>query len=148
MSDLNELVVALAETRNQISVLKEELEGVRATIDAEFGAALDTLMTAIGEERKNEETLLENLRRAAVVSFAETGDKHPHEAVTVKEYTVVHYDDAEAFDYCLAHLPGALTMSNSKFEKVAKVAGLDFVVLGTEARATIARDLSGYLEAE
>lgn len=85
------------------------------------------------------------VRKLGVAAYGETGDKRVHPAVTVKVYTTLAYDPTDALDYARKHLPGALKLDKRAFEKVAKVAGLDFVEVDQEPRVTIARDLSQYI---
>ena len=85
------------------------------------------------------------VRRQALAVYLETGDKAPHPAVKVKIYTVLYYNDGEALDYARVYIPRAVRLVKRTFEKAAKVLELDFVDFTDEPRATIARDLSGYL---
>jgi len=87
----------------------------------------------------------EDARRVAMEIFIETDDRAPHPAIKIKDFTVLDYEDADAFDYAREHLPKALKLDERTFEKAAKILELDFVVIRQEPRATIARDLSGYL---
>jgi len=92
---------------------------------------------------------LEAVRKEALATYGEDGDTQPHPAVKIKLYTVVGYERKQALEYCHEHLPQALEVKlNEKvFEGVAKAAGLDFVTVAKEPRATVARDLSEYLPA-
>jgi hypothetical protein len=82
------------------------------------------------------------VRRAGVEAFEETGKTRPHPAVTIKQFTVLDYDEDEALLYARYNLPQALKLDRRVFERVAKAAQPYFVAISKEPRATIARDLS------
>ena len=84
------------------------------------------------------------VRLMALADYAATGNKSPHPAIVIKMYAVLYYASLDAHAYACQHLPKALKLDVKAFEKVAKVANLDFVTISEEPRATIARDLSAY----
>ena len=108
-------------------------------------AAADQALQDIRQAKVEQANVETEVRERALGIYEETGDKAPHPAVTIKMYTVLDYEDADAFDYAREHLPKALKLDKRTFEKAAKILELDFVVIRQEPRATIARDLSGYL---
>ena len=124
------------------ATLVEAEEKLHAT--PEWAAADQALQDA--RQAKVEQANIETeVREQALGIYEETGDKAPHPAVKVKMYTVLDYDPARAFDYAREHLPQALKLNKKVFETAAKGIELDFVDIVQEPRATITRDLSGYL---
>ena len=140
-ASVNELANARATTyriKNKIDMAEAALAATQAGKDLEALRMAAKLATVV-------ETRAEKHARATAESaYKVTGDKKPHPAITLKEYTVLDYNEAVAFDYAIRHLPGALKFNKTPFEKVAKVAALDFVTIATEMRPTIASDLSEY----
>ena len=59
---------------------------------------------------------------------------------------VLEYKDEDAINYAREHLPGALKLNKRVFKKAAQAVAMDFVAILQEPRATIARDLSKYLQ--
>jgi len=78
------------------------------------------------------------------------GEKHPHPAVEVKEFTVYDYVEQDAIDYCKTAAPVALKFSlDSKLWKsIMERTVLPFVKKRTEKRAQIASDLSMFFGGE
>ena len=87
----------------------------------------------------------EDVRRQALATYAETGDKAPHPAVKIKDFTVLDYEPGAALDYARVYIPRAVKLDKRAFEKAARVLEPDFVKITQEPRATIARDLNKYL---
>jgi hypothetical protein len=57
----------------------------------------------------------------ALNSFADTGEKHPHEKVEVKVFKVVSpYDEKKAREWCLTDFRPALKLDKTTFEKAVK----------------------------
>ena len=140
-AQVKELANARRDTA-QAKVLISIIEDRIAATDE--GKALQTIRDRLGELAALETEAEKATRDAAIVAYDSTAEKKPHPAITIKSYTVLDYDDAVAFDYAIQHLPGALKFNKTPFEKVAKVAALDFVTISTEMRPTIASDLSEY----
>jgi len=147
--DLSYWVRQLAEARRDETESKAKLAEMQAEIDALIQERYGNLLSAQREWLSTSQGRAieceEKIRELATQSYADTGDKHPHDAVTVKVYTRLDYDPEQAFRYCVDHLTTALKMDTRKFETVAKAAELDFVDFVDEPRATISRDLSAYL---
>ena len=142
---MDAMIRKLAEAREAATGLKAEYDALHAEMIAEYKERMDQITGDLLAANANMKDADRAIRTAALSTHEETGRRKPHKAVQVKSYTVLGYDPGEAFRYCVQHLTAALKMNKRKFEQVAKVAGLDFVTIGTEPRVTIARDLSGYL---
>ena len=152
MSTEQEVIVELAASVKELANaraatyrLKNRIDMAEAALAAtQAGKDLEALRMAAKLASVVETRLAEQAKAAAESAYIATGDKKPHPAITLKSYTVLDYDETAAFDYAIQHLPGALKFSKAPFEKVAKVAALDFVTISTEMRPTIAKDLSEY----
>ncbi|HUW15231.1 MAG TPA: hypothetical protein VM537_36290 [Anaerolineae bacterium] len=144
---LGKLVGSLAIVRDataRMTLVIKDMERVAAeTPEAKRLAACKAQL----KDRKAEEDILTAAIRLIALK-ATLVDGKPHPAITLKNFTVLQYTDSEAFDYCVEHLPGALKLQKSPFEKVAKVAKLPFVRITSEQRASIDSNLSAYLPEE
>ena len=146
---LDEMVRKLAEARAELATHKTEKAKLEDRITAEIvekygdeGARLNELIAAA---QQAEIAADEALRAAAVAQYEATQDKRPHPAVTVKVYTTLSYEEADALEYCQKHLPKALKLDRREFEKVARAAEPVFVTFVVEPKATVATDLSAYV---
>lgn len=74
-------------------------------------------------------------------------DKAMHFGIGIREDTILHYDKGMAFDWAVAHNM-ALQLDAKTFVKIAKTIGIDFVNVTKVPKATIATDLSKYVEGE
>jgi hypothetical protein len=141
--DIHEAVVCLANWRAETARLQAAQQAMMKAVteSPEYVRLGEEYVHAHQMESETEDTV----RTLAVEFYNTTGDKAAHDAVTVRVYTTLTYEPSEALDYCREHLPKALKLDKTAFEKVAKVADLDFVEIAEEPRATIAQDLSAYL---
>lgn len=146
---MNELIERLAHNRQIEAEYKAEIaeteEELRNTI---IGLRLERRRVFLKAAQRNVADAETDVRLAAVAAFTDTGDKKPHPAVQIKAYTTLTYDAGAALDYARQHIPNAVRLDKRAFEKAAKVLALDFVVSDSEARATIARDLSEWVKAD
>ena len=83
------------------------------------------------------------LRSETIEQYHFTGAKK-YPGVEIKLTTRLTYPEQDARDYCREHLPNALKLDRTSFEKVAKVLPLDFVTITQEPKAYIAGDLSAF----
>lgn len=92
------------------------------------------------------DSLEQSIKDAALLDDS----KHPHPAVTVKDFTVLEYEEVEAVDYCRFHAPVALDVKLNKavFKKIVEASKPDFVTVKIEKRAQIASDLSKFVGEE
>ena len=143
------LIRTLAQARQSEAAHKETLrrlnDDAAEFVKSLYGDDLDRINAALSEAQALTKSAEAAVRETALNSYSENGDKHPHAAVAIKVYARLGYDPKTAHAYCTQHLAGALKMEKRKFEKVARVAELDFVTIIDEPQATITRDLSAYL---
>jgi len=129
---------------------EEQCQKLVGIIEADIAASkpgqeLAGAKEALAAAKENTLAADQGVRTSALQVYAETQDKKPHPAVPIKIYTVLQYEQQDAIEYAREHLPTALKLNTSTFEKVAKVVPLDFVTISEEPRATIARDLTAYM---
>lgn len=141
---MDNLVTLLARARREVLDLKDCIDAVNAEIEKEYGKELGDLKKDLSVAQTKVTGLEESVRGTALEAYLETGDKHPHPAITIKVFTKLDYDEEQAITYCVEHLPKALKVDKRKFEAVAKAAELDFVQITDDPKATVATDLSEY----
>lgn len=124
------------------SIMKTMLEAVTSTQDYK------DLEAALQESVQIEAEALEAVQKAAFAEFEATENKHPHEAVEIKEYHEVSVPDpARAVEWCIANFTPALSLDEKTFVDLArrgKVPAELFVETPTW-KATIMRNLSKYI---
>lgn len=139
---LDELIGQLAAARASLETLKFLADCWQDALEKTHEwQALQGVRETLAEARNHAEDLAEQARVMALLRYEEGGDRHPHPAVTIKLFDVVRYDPEEARRYCVDHLPAALNLDKARFERAAKVLGLDFVTIEKEPRAQIATQL-------
>jgi len=79
------------------------------------------------------------------VSLYDGTDKSKIFGVGIQERTSLDYDQKVAYEWAVEHIM-FLRLDKSPFEKYAKDGKLDFVIVKKVVQATIAEDLSKYLE--
>ena len=145
--DLNQAVQHLAQARKELEQLDGEAGYCLACLQA-TGQWEDLNEAKVKKAAKQDEVaeLETALRNLAVESYDEDGNKHPHPAIGVKEFTHLDYSPAMAKEYCLEHrIQAALKLDAKAFEKLAPGLDLGFVDTVKEFRATIATDLSEWV---
>jgi hypothetical protein len=88
------------------------------------------------------------VRERACEVYVSTGDNAPAKGITIKHFKTVVYDTAAATAWCRGVMPGLLVLDGKRFERAAKeglVQGAPVQIV-EEVRATIASDLSAYLD--
>jgi len=144
---LEEKLVSLALLRDRLAFTNENIGIIECRLsETEDGKALAIFIEETRELEKQVEAEIQALREEAIEHFRATGDVRPHEAVQIKIYKTVKYDDQTALKWCEERIPELVKKSidKTKFEKVAKELQLDFVEIIDEPRASIATDLSIY----
>lgn len=81
-----------------------------------------------------------SLREAALLVYAEVGEKTVAPGIGIRVMTRLNYDSQEAMTWAMEHKL-ALKLDTSAFEKIAKTSSLPFVNTTEEPQATIATDL-------
>ena len=146
--ELVRCIKQLAHTRDVEAQYRQEIADLEAEIAATpLGQRLtrvrDELLKVAQADVADAEG---SVRKRALEMYQTDGNKRPHPAVTVKEFTTLSYDSAQALDYARQHLPQAVKLDTRAFEKAAKVLELDFVTIAKDPRPTITRDLTPYVE--
>ena len=145
MDKLSNAVKDLATVRQTETEIKAEVADIQAELEASgLWKLLQERKALLGSAQGAANLQADYVRELALRAYDVAGDKRVHPAVQVKMYAILDYDPANALNYAREHLPGALKLNRQAFEKVAKVAGLDFVTMDQEPRAVIAGDLSKY----
>jgi len=144
---INEAVVNLAKQRQQIKTIKQQISAAEAELAAsDLGQQLAVMRENLKNATATASAVEQEVRDTATKIYDTLGEKTPHPAVKIKMYTVLDYDPQAALTFSAKHLPKALRLNKTVFERAAKIMGPDFVTISQERRATIARDLSKYME--
>lgn len=148
--DLNYLVPELAKARALQTQHEADLKKVQAEVDAlvqeKYGNILASIQALVDSAKADVEELDAQVRIRAVADFEASGDKRPHPAVSVGEYTVLDYDLEVALQWGI-QFGACVKLDKREFEKAAKALGnLEFVKINTEPCARINADLEAYLE--
>jgi len=143
MSSLAKAVSRLAEARAIEAHEKEALAAVEAVVQEKYGDALAKAKGCLFDAGAARALADAAVRSLAVADADGDGEGHP--GAPVVETTILGYAISDAIDYCLKHLPKALSLKKRDFEKVAKVLELDFVTIRKEPTVRIKRDLSAWL---
>lgn len=150
-AELAEVVIHLAICRDDVEAMKRSVanlhEGLMATdIGKRYGDATESL-SKIKVDVKDAES---EVRSLAVQIHAETDERKPHEAITIKQYnTPVITDETLLLEHVRIHAPQCVKLDTRQVTKLAR-AGLVLpgIILEDEYRATIARDLGKWLPEE
>ena len=148
-SNMTQLVTDLAKARDALGAAVQRSAKLELDIDAAvqrtFGERIESTKADEAEAEEAVDLADAALRSAAIEHFEQTESKNPHPAVTVRQSIKLDYDPELARLHCIAHLPAALTLKKSAFDKVATVTRPDFVTFRTEESVTVKTDLSAYL---
>ena len=152
--DINDAIANLAQSRRELDDERSTWDTLQDEINDQFGDRVALIGKQLSDA-KGKVADDESVVRTTALAMFDGKDKHPHPAVTIKVYTAVDYNDADAIALARDVIPGALRIDKSAFEKAVKgLAGMDIegvsdkvnavVVIRDDPRATIARDLGGY----
>lgn len=149
--DLDQAILVLARERLALQRVKEKRqEAYDQMIQTEEGKRWQSLDATARNIAWRIETLESLIRDRALDCFSKSGEKKPHPAVSIRMRTVLSYDPDRALAWCKVYLPKALSLNRKIFEKharaVAETHPVPFVEIRKEPQATIARDLSRYLQ--
>lgn len=142
------LVLDLARAREEKEYSKGKIERLQAEIAlTSLGEQLQSAMDRLAAVEETVTAADSALRGAALDSYHQTHVKKVHEAITVKIYTVLEYDEAAAITEAIEHFKWTLKIDKRKFNAIARDADFTFVTKRVDPRVFVARDLSPYLEA-
>ena len=89
----------------------------------------------------------ERLKEMTLDAYRATSDKHPAPGVDVRIVRTLFYLAQPALEWAKAH-GLALQLDTKAFEKIAKVTPLPFVTITEVPQATIAQDLSEFVDVQ
>jgi len=131
----------------RLQQLREALESIENEL-ADSKAIWEEENRDLLNDKEETETELRELDceiRDTRVAIYDGTDKSKIFGVGVREYTHLDYDQKVAYDWAVEHNM-FLTLAKIPFEKYARYGKLDFVIVKKVVQATIAGDLSKYLE--
>jgi hypothetical protein len=143
----NTLIIELANARFEKEKVKKAMKEALDLITK--SEEYTSLEIALNQAMQDEADALTKVRDAAFAEYGKDGNKHPHEEVTIKEFThceIVDYERAR--EWCLKNFTPALTLDDKIFVNVAKKGMVpeDLVKEYSEFKAQVTQDLSAYLE--
>lgn len=142
---LPELLKTLANYRQilQLAIQRKE----RFLANDEYQKILDEIQDAKNLVSTGEKIV----RKTAMEYYQESGDKHPHAKIEIKEVTVCRYEIPTAEEWCREYLSESFDWNQHFFEKYAianaSLKPVPFVEIIKDPIATISQDLSGLLVA-
>lgn len=147
---LEELIVMLAKARKDAANATDLLKAAKSLFEQ------NPDYVALVENATVNNTLVDTLEKSIkTIALEENIDedgackeKHPHDAIEIKTFTVVEIPDEKAVaEWCLTKLPACLKLDKAKAERAAKQGFIpnNLAPVTTEFRAQIASDLSKYL---
>jgi hypothetical protein len=152
---LNELIHKMAAWRKQGVVATEHLNQLYKKLEENKDFQL---WTQLHKEAVDKTTSIrveiEKITREIYDQFlypdTKIPNKHPHPAITVMVLSVPFYKEEDAHAWCMDHLPKALDLNPSFFEKHAKAvlatAPLEFVQFIPKISIKIKSDLAEFIE--
>ncbi len=141
MAELEEQIKVVATARKLAQEKADVWKVARTTWEEANKGLLDEAMQT-SQFVQVAETIL---RELTLQAYAQTGNKAPAGGVGIREVTKLEYDNAIAFRWAIEHSM-ALKLDTNSFEKIAKASPLDFVKTTLQPQATIATDLSKFME--
>jgi hypothetical protein len=142
VAGLSRDIVELAGRRVQLADLNAQIASVEAAMRQQH--------QALYEARDLLKQLVEDAYQAVTdagrLAFQQSGNKHPHEAVTIRVMRRPVYDATQALSWAkLSGIPDLVSLNKQKFETLARTVALPFVDIVEEPQAAIDQDLSAYL---
>ena len=142
---LKNAIPFLAQQRREEAELKEQVADLKERIAAtDLGVKLKEAEEQLKEAKVKTERWDSLVRYLGVNATTLTGERKPHPAVTVKQYTEFEYCKATAHDWACSAMPWLLKLDERAFEKVCRSADIPFVEVKLVNRSTIKTDLSAY----
>lgn len=142
---MEELIKQLAQARAESAEARENTNALMEQIrqSPEYVAEAEKLEAANAAI----DELTAQIREQAEAVFQSSGEKHPHEAVEVKNFDTVSFakDGDDLRDWCLVKLPGVLRVDMKALEKAAKAGVVEISKVEKQPKVYIKQDLSGWL---
>lgn len=147
-STLAEMVRSLAALRRAWARLEElAAEANQRAMQTPEWQAFQDLTGQMADMRQEMDALDEAIRRDAIAAYDADMTRRPVDGVEVKLYRKLRYNPGVAEMWVRENCPAALVFDTKRFERIAEQLDGAPVTAIQEPRATIARDLSGWLEA-
>jgi len=142
--------LTLLERVRQVAHLRRVQKDIEAVVHSEWTAweqAHSGLLVSVAAVANSLAEAEQDLRQAALNSYAVTGEKTVAPGVNVRVLTKLEYEEAKAVEWVRAHLLSTklLQLNKTAFEKMAKGMPLDYVTVTQVPQATIAADLDKVL---
>lgn len=143
---MDELIEQLAYLRLVQKNIKDQLDEIKKRLASDPDLLLFQCFLSDANAQMDE--LDTQIRKLAIESFGESANKHPHPAIEIKEVSNLVYDDQLAIMWCMHHLPNALQLNRTLFEKHARsisdTSPIKFVSIKQAPKAFINTDLSAF----
>lgn len=147
-TELARTIQHIAICRNDIKVVQEATTVLREALMAtELGKRISQATSNLEIMKQVLKNTEAEVRSLALAIHTETGERKPHEAITIKHYkTPVIVDEVLLLEHVRIHVPQCVKLNTRQVTKLAR-AGLEmpWVEFEDECRATIARDLDKWL---
>lgn len=139
MTNLRKLTEETHKARHDLAVAKAEYDAIMQGLkNSEVAKALDYAQSKLS-------VVEDELRAAIVAEYKATGNKKPAPGLGIRETSKLVYDADTALTWAKQH-DMALALDKRSFEKIAKASPPEFVSVEVTPSATIATDLSEYVE--
>lgn len=147
---MDEKLVTLLKALQAARLGAEEAKARKNKIleEAQLSEAYQLAQADIGSLTNSAEIIGKEIEILCLPQFKADGNKHPHEAVTIKEFDVVAIaNETAAREWCFTNFRPALKLDNKVFEKAATDGSVpaELATVTKEARVQVASDLSKYL---
>lgn len=149
--EIDKLIKQIARLRTEVELLQEARKDAQKEYEhtPEFKKYAELGVRLVLKDAELLDFELE-VKQAAVKIYQETKESGIHPAIGIRNARKLEYDPQEALHFSWLNLPGAIKLDARTFEKHAKAveetAPLPFVKYSLEIQATIAGDLSKFLE--
>ena len=145
---MNDLIRELAIDERQFEKGKEVVKYHQEKLEqTPEWKTLQNVKAGLEQWAQTVEDLRAKIKDQTVKAFLDTGEKHIHPALGIREGISFSYDSQLAKAWCEHRLPDALIVDKKLFEKALKAFEQvpNFVKVDKTVTATIATDLSSYL---
>lgn len=141
MGTIRDQVAVVARLRAATAKANDQLTAKRERFNREHATEIDQVALC----RRDLEAAEAALRQAVLDAYQATGATRVGPGVTIKIYTRVGYDPAQALAWAREH-DLCLALDVHAFERIAKGGAIDCVTLRQEPGVTLAADLGAALE--
>lgn len=143
---MNELVV-------QLGKLNRQLEAVNSKYEDTYADWVRDHMDLITQQEDLKQQISakrEEIKRAAIEQYTQNGEKKPHPAISIREYTRYRYEESEALEWAETHVPIIVhrVLDTKTYERFLKDQKYDSMPgeIYIEPVPSISKDLSEFIE--